>query len=112
MQSPSGTQQENPITTSSNVVPGLATPVFQPTNPYVGPTPLSWSGPQVSALVPSIADNASLINEWADASTSKKMTPCQIRNLLRMMAIHYNGTSGVVNLKARLTRSRSLMTLN
>ena len=48
MQSPSGTHQENPIATTSNIVLGLATPVFQPTNPYVGPTPLSWSGPQVS----------------------------------------------------------------
>ena len=28
MQSPSGTQQENPIANSSNVVPGLDTPVF------------------------------------------------------------------------------------
>ena len=58
MQSPFGTQQENPIATSINVLPGLATSVFQPTYPYVGPTPLSWSGPQVSAPVLSIADNA------------------------------------------------------
>ena len=28
MQSPSGPQQENPIATASNVVPGLASPVF------------------------------------------------------------------------------------
>ena len=46
MQSPSATKQENPIATTSNFVPGLDTPVFQPTNPYVGPPPLSWSGPQ------------------------------------------------------------------
>ena len=45
MQSPSGTHQENPIATTSNIVSGLATPFFQPTYPYVGPTPLSWSGP-------------------------------------------------------------------
>ena len=45
MQSPSGTQKENPIATTSKIVPGLAAPVFQPTNPYVGPTPLSWSDP-------------------------------------------------------------------
>ena len=56
MQSPSGTQQENPIATTSNFVPGLATRVFQPTNLYVGPTLLSWNGPQVSAPIPSIAD--------------------------------------------------------
>ena len=43
MQSPSGAQQENPIATTSNIVPGLATPVFQPTNPYVGPIPLRTS---------------------------------------------------------------------
>ena len=75
IQSPSGTQQENPIATSGNVVPGLATPVFQPTDPHDGPTPLSWSGPQVSAPVSSIADNASLIKELADAETSKKNDP-------------------------------------
>ena len=75
MQSPFGTQQENPIATTSNIVPGLATPVFQPKNPHVGPTPLSWSGPQVSAHAPSIADNASLIRELADAITSKKNGP-------------------------------------
>ena len=72
MQSLSGTQQENPFATSSNVVPGLATPVVQPRYLYVGPTPLSWSGPQVSAHVPSIADNASLIKDLADSITSKK----------------------------------------
>ena len=49
MQSPSSAQQVNPTATTSNVVSGKATPVFQPINPYVGPTPLSWSGPQVSA---------------------------------------------------------------
>ena len=75
MQSPSGAQQENPIGITSNVVPGLATPVFQPTYPYVGPTPLSWSGPQVSATAPPIPDNASLIKELADATTSKKNDP-------------------------------------
>ena len=112
MQSPSGTHQENPIATTSIIVPGLATPVFQPTYPYVGPTPLSWSGPQVSAPAPPIPDNASLIRELADAITSKKMTPCQNGNLLSIMAIHYNDTSGMVNSKARLTRKRSLMTLN
>ena len=75
MQSPLGAQQENPIVTTSNVVPGLATPVFQPTYPYIGPTPLSWSGPQVSAPAPPIPDNASLIRELADAITSKKNDP-------------------------------------
>ena len=68
-------QQENPIATTSNVVPSLATLVFQPTYPYVGPTPLSWSGPQVSAPAPPIPDNASLIRELADAITSKKIDP-------------------------------------
>ena len=75
MQSPSGAQQENLIATTSNVVPGLATPVFQPIYPYTGPTPLSWSGPQVSAPAPPIPDNASLIRELADAITSKKNDP-------------------------------------
>ena len=75
MQSPSSTHQENPIATTSNIVPGLATPVFQPTYPYVGPTPLSWSGPQVSAPPPPIPENASLIRELADAITSKKNDP-------------------------------------
>ena len=75
MQSPSGTQQENPIATTSNIVPGLATSVFQPTSPYAGPKPLSWSGPQVSAPAPSIADNSSLIRELADTKTSKKNGP-------------------------------------
>ena len=112
MQSPSGAQQENLIATTSNVVPGLATPVFQPTYPYVGPTPLSWSGPQRSAPAPPITDNASLIRELTDAITSKKMTPCQNGNLLSIMAIQYNGTSGMVNSKARLPHNRSLMTLN
>ena len=74
-QSPSGAQQENPIEITSNVVPGLATPVFQPTYPYVWPTPLSWSGPQVPATAPPIPDNASLIRELADAITSKKNYP-------------------------------------
>ena len=75
MQSPSGAQQENLIATTSNVVPGLATPVFQPTYPYVGPTPLSLSGPQVSAPAPPIPDNASLIRELADAIASKRNDP-------------------------------------
>ena len=75
MQSPYGAQQENPIATTSNIVPGLAIPVFQPKNPYLGPTPSSWSGPQVSATAPSIADNASLIKEVADAITSKRIDP-------------------------------------
>ena len=75
MQSKSGTKQENPIATTSNIVPGLATQVLQPENPYDGPTPLSWSGPQVSAPGPSIADNASLIREFADAIISKKNDP-------------------------------------
>ena len=75
MQPPSGAQQENPIATTSNVVPGLVTPVFQPAYPYVGPTPLSWSGPQVSAPAPPIPDNASLIKELADAINSKKNDP-------------------------------------
>ena len=75
MQSPSGTYQENPIATTSIIVPGLATPVFQPTYPFVGPTPLSWTGPQVSAPAPPIPDNASLIRELADAITSKRNDP-------------------------------------
>ena len=75
MQSPSGTQQENPIATTSKIVPGLATPVFQPTYHYVGPTPLSWSGPQASAPAPPIPDNATLIRELADAITSNKKNP-------------------------------------
>ena len=75
MQSPSGAQQENPIGITSNVVAGLATPVFQPTYPYVGRTPLSWSGPQVPATAPPIPDNASLIRELADEITSKKNDP-------------------------------------
>ena len=75
MQSPSGTHQENPIATTSNIVPGLATPIFQPTYPYVGPNPLSLSGPQVSAPAPPIPDNASLIRDLADAITSKKNDP-------------------------------------
>ena len=75
MQSPSGAQQVNPTAITSNVVPGLATPVFQPTYPYVGPTPLSWSGPQEFAPAPPIPDNASLIRELADAKTSKKNDP-------------------------------------
>ena len=74
MQSPLGAQQENLIATT-NVVPGLATPVFQPTYPYVGPSPLSWSGPQVSAPALPIPDNASLIRELADAITSKRNDP-------------------------------------
>ena len=41
MHSPSGIQQENLIANGSNVLPGLATPLFQPTYPYIGPTPLS-----------------------------------------------------------------------
>ena len=72
MQSPSGAKQVNPTAITSNVVPGLATPVFQATYPYVGPTPLSWSDPQVSAPAPPIPDNASLIRELAYAITSKK----------------------------------------
>ena len=75
MQSLSGAQQEHLIATTSNVVPGLATPVFQPTYSYVGPTPLSWSGPQVSAPAPPIPDIASLIRELADAITSEKNDP-------------------------------------
>ena len=75
MQSPSGAQQENLIATTSNVVPGLATLVFQPTYSYAGPPPLSWSGPQVSAPAPPIPDNASLIRELADAITDKKNDP-------------------------------------
>ena len=55
MQWQSGIQQENPIRTAKNVVPGLANPVFQPACPYVGPTPLS--GPQLSAPAPQIPDN-------------------------------------------------------
>ena len=75
MQSQLGAQQENPIATNSNAVDGLATPAFQPTYPYVGPTPLSWSSPQVSAPAPTIPDNASLIRELADAITIKKNDP-------------------------------------
>ena len=75
MQSPSGAQQENLIATTINLVPGLATPVFQPTYPYVGPTPLSLSGPQVCAPASPIPDNASLIRELAYAITSKRNDP-------------------------------------
>ena len=75
MQSPSVAQQENLITTTINVVAGLATPVFLSTYPCVGPTPLSLSGPQVSAPAPPIPDNASLIREIADALTSKRNDP-------------------------------------
>ena len=58
------------------MVPGrLTTPVFTPTYPHIGPRPLSWSGPQVSATVFSIADNAPSIRELADAVTSKKNDP-------------------------------------
>ena len=72
MQSPSGEQQKNPTATICNVVPGLVTLVFQPTYPYVGPTPLNRSGPQVSATAPPIPDNESLTRELADSITSKK----------------------------------------
>ena len=75
MQSSFGTQQENPIATTSNIVPGLVTPVFQPTNPYVGPTPLSCSGPQKSAPALSKTDKASFIRELADSRSSKKNDP-------------------------------------
>ena len=86
MQSPSGAQQENPIATTSTVAPGLDTPVFYPTYPYVGLTPLSWSGPQVSAPTPLILDNASLIRELADAITSNKNDP-----LPEWKLVQYNG---------------------
>ena len=86
MQSPSGAQQENLIATTSNAVPGLATPVFQPTYPYVGPTPLSWNGPQVSAPAPPIPENASSIRELADAITSKTKDP-----LTEWKLAQYNG---------------------
>ena len=36
---------------------------------------LSWSGPQVSAPVPSVADKSSLITELDDAITNKKNDP-------------------------------------
>ena len=75
MQSSSGAQQKNPIATTSNVVRGLATPVFQPTYSYVGPTPLSWSCPQVSAPAHPVPDNESLIRELVDAITCKKNDP-------------------------------------
>ena len=75
MQLPSGAQQEILIATTCNVLPGLATPVFQPAYPYVGPTPLNWSGLQVSAPAPPIPDNFSLIRKLADAITSKKNDP-------------------------------------
>ena len=61
MQPASSAQQENSIATISYVVPGLTTPVLQPVYPYVEPTPLSWSGPQVSAPATPIPDKASLI---------------------------------------------------
>ena len=41
MQSPSGAQQEELIASTTKVVLGLATPGFQLTYPYVGPTPMS-----------------------------------------------------------------------
>ena len=74
-QLPSGIKLENPIATTCNVVIGLAIAVFQPTSPYIGPTPLILSGPQLSATAPAISDNASLIRELAYALTSKKTTP-------------------------------------
>ena len=111
MQSPSGAQQVNPTAITSNVVPGLATPVFQPTYPYVGPTPLSWSGPQVSAPAPPIPDNASLIRELADAITSKKNDP-----LPEWKLAQYNGDPlqwhEWYGQSSGMTRNRSLMTLN
>ena len=112
IQSPSCTQQENLIATISNVVPGLETPVFQPTYPYVGPTSFGWSGPQLSAPVPSLADNASLIREFAEAVTSKKTIFCPNAKLHSLMATHYSGMSGIVYSTERLTCSRSPMTLN
>ena len=57
------------------VVPSQATPVFHQTYPFVGHTPLSLTGPQVSEPAPSIADNASLIKEWADARKSRRNNP-------------------------------------
>ena len=105
MQSPSGAQQENPITTTSNVVLGLVTPVFQTTYPYGGRTPLSWSSPQVSAPTSPIPDNVSLIRELADAITSKKNDPLPVWKLAQFNGDHYSGMNGMVNSKARLTRS-------
>ena len=75
MQSPSSLQQENLIATTGNVVPVHTTPIFQQTYPCFRTTPLSWSGPQVSAPAPTIPDNASLIRKFADAITSKKNDP-------------------------------------
>ena len=74
MQSPSG-KQEYMIATTSNVEPGVTNPVFQPAYPYVGPTPLICSCPQVSATVLSITDHSSLNKELADAITSKRNDP-------------------------------------
>ena len=79
-------------------------PVFQPTYPYVSPTPLSWSGPQVSAPVPPIPEKAPLIRDLADAIASKKNDP--------FAKWKRDGMSGMVNSKTRLTRSCSAMTLN
>ena len=75
MQSPSGIQQEYMIATTGNVVPVHITRVFQRTYPCVRPTPLSWSGPQVSAPAPPILVNASLIRQLADAMTTMKNDP-------------------------------------
>ena len=86
MQSPSGTQQENPIALTSNVVLGQTTPVFHPTYSYVGPNSLSWSGPKVSAPAPQIPDTASLIWELVDALTIKKNDPLHEWDLAQ-----YNG---------------------
>ena len=77
MQSPSGIHQENPIAPASIFAPDLATPVFQPTPGFFGPTPLNWNGPQVVLFSLTILDNASLIRELADAKTSQKNELCQ-----------------------------------
>ena len=75
MQSPSGKQQNNGIATTNNVALCQTSPVFQPTSPYVSPTPLSWSGQQVSAPVSPIPDKVPLIRDLADAIASKKHDP-------------------------------------
>ena len=67
MQSSSGTQQENPIASTSNLVLVPATPVFQSTYTYVAPTTLRRCGPQAPAPVNSMAVNASSLRELADA---------------------------------------------
>ena len=60
MRSPSGIQQENLINAASNVVTGLANPMFQPKYSFVEPIPLSWRSLQVSASAPPLPENTGI----------------------------------------------------